>query len=244
MLPEPLPGRRFTEAETDAILRRTAELASGTDEGSASRGLTVDEMSALAAEAGLDPALVHRAAREVTLRDAQQVTPWRGGPRRLLAERVISREISEEDWEAMVGEIQGTLGSLGFVSRLGRTRTWMVAGARGPATQRQISVVTTVQQGRTVIRIEEQLDRLAGSLFGGLIGGLGGGLTGLWIGIGMGVFHSPAAAGALVCTGLAGSWWLARTLFARSAARRSAALEELLARLAAVGEAPSDPPSQ
>ncbi|MEO8139716.1 MAG: hypothetical protein ABI742_08725, partial [Gemmatimonadota bacterium] len=109
-----LPARRFTETDTDAILRRTAELASGTEAAAASRGLTLDELEALAREAGLSPELVRRAAREVSLREMLQPSPWTGGPRRLALERTIPGELSEIGWEAFVNEAQRTLGVPGF----------------------------------------------------------------------------------------------------------------------------------
>jgi len=231
---EPVPVRRFTEADTDAILRRTAELASGSDAATPARGLTVDEMETLAQEAGLSPELVRRAAREVSLRSALQPSPWTGGPRRLALERVIPGELSEAAWEAIVGEVQRTLGMPGFVSKVGRTRTWSALSQTGNAgTQRHVTVTATIHDGNTVVRVDEPLGKLAGALFGGLVGGLGGGGTGLWIGIGMGVLHSPVAAGACVLTALTGSYALARTLFKNAAARRLTEHDELLERLVA-----------
>jgi len=236
-LPAPQPFRRFSESDTDAILRRAAELASGAEDTPVQRGLTVEEMEALVSEAGLDPELVRRAAREMTLRQSQKVSPWAGAPRRILLERVIPGELSEEVWESMVGEIQQTFGGLGYASTVGRTRTWTVAPTGPRAGSRVLSVTATSQPGQTILRVDESLSQLAGQLFGGLMGGLGGGLTGVWMGIGMGIFHSPAAAVALVLTGLGGAYGLARTLFIRSFTKRSQELQELLDRLAAAGPA-------
>jgi len=232
-LPAPLPSRRFNESDTDAILRRAAELASGAEETPTQRGLTIEEMEALAGEAGLDPALVQRAAREVGFKQAQSASPWVGAPRRILIERQIDRELTEEVWESMVGEIQQTFGGAGFASRVGRTRTWTVSqtGARGHST-RVVSVTATAQQGKTVIRVDETLTQVAGALFGGIVGGVGGGTTGIWVGIGMGVLHSPMAAVALALAGVAGSYALARALFVRAFRKRSEELNELVHRLA------------
>src|SRR5262245_41960654 len=112
--PPQLPARRFNESDTDAILRRAAELASGnTGETPAQRGLTIEEMEALVTEAGLDPELVRKAARDVTIKRAQEATPWVGAPRRILLERELEGEITEEIWESMVGELQRTMGGVG-----------------------------------------------------------------------------------------------------------------------------------
>ncbi len=229
---EPVPLRRFSEADTDAILRRTAELASGGEAVSQSRGLTVDEMEALAREAGLSPELVRRAAREVSLRSSLQPSPWTGGPRRVGLERVIPGELSEAAWEAIVGEVQRSLGMPGFVSKVGRNRTWSALSQTGNAgTQRHVTVTATVHDGNTVLRVDEPLNKLAAALFGGLVGGLGGGGTGIWFGIGMGVFHSPLAAILSTLAAVSGSYALGRVLFKKAAARRVAELDDLLERL-------------
>lgn len=63
--------RTFTEEEVAALFRRASELqaeqnSKGVQRGSAEKaGLTIDEVSAIAAEAGLDPDHVRRAAAEM-----------------------------------------------------------------------------------------------------------------------------------------------------------------------------------
>lgn len=230
-----LPARRFNETDTDAILRRTAELATGSEDKPARRGLSLDEMERLAKEAGLDPDLVRQAARDVTTRQAVATSPWAGAPRRIVLEEEIEGEVTEALWESMVGELQRTFGGIGMLSKVGRTRTWMVtpAGARGPAT-RAVSVTVTSSGGKTVIRADEQLNQVMGALFGGCMGGLGGGTTGIWMGIGMGVLHSPLAAAGMVLCSLGASYTLARALFSRVYRKRSAELSDLLTRLASV----------
>lgn len=236
---EPVPIRRFSEADTDAILRRTAELASGSEPAAQSRGLTVDEMESLAREAGLSPDLVRQAAREVSLRSSLQPSPWTGGPRRIGLERVIPGELSEAAWEGIVGEVQRTLGLPGFVSKVGRSRTWAALSQTGsPSSQRHVSVTVTGHDGNTVIRVDEPLAKMAGFVFGGLMGGLGGGTAGIWFGIGMGVFHSLLLSVAGVLTTVCGSYALARPLFKRAAARRLAEHDAMLDRLAAATDTP------
>jgi hypothetical protein len=227
-----LPARRFNETDTDAILRRTAELATGSEEGPGRRGLSLDEMEALAREAGLDPGLVRQAARDVSTRQAAASSPWTGAPKRIVLEEEFDGALTEELWESMVGELQRTFG-IGMTSKVGRTRTWMFAptGARGPRT-RVVSVTASSAKGKTVVRVDEQLNQLAGAVFGGIVGGLGGGTTGIWMGIGMGVYHSPVLAGALVLTALGSAYTLARHVFTSTYRKRSAELSDLLTRLA------------
>jgi len=232
-LPAPLPARRYNETDTDAILRRAAELSAGSEERSAKRGLTIEEMEALAGEAGLDPELVRRAAREVAIKRTQRAAPLAGAPTRILLEKEIPGEISEEVWESMVGEMQGLFGAVGFASRVGRTRSWSLAptSVRGPQS-RLVSLSATTQQGKTVLRMDESLSQLAGALFGGIVGGGGGGTTGIWMGIGMGVLHSPIAALSMVVLSVLSTYTLARTLFARTYRKRADELNDLLNRVA------------
>lgn len=233
-----LPARRFNETDTDAILRRTAELATGSEEKPARRGLSLDEMEALAKDAGLDPELVRQAARDVTTRQALATSPWTGAPKRIVLEEEIEGDVTEALWESMVGELQRTFGGIGLVSKVGRTRTWMFAptGPRGPGT-RALSITVTSSGGKSVIRADEQLNQLMGGLFGGIMGGLGGGTTGVWMGIGMGVLHSPLAAVGMVLCSLTGTYTLARALYSRAYRKRSEELSELLTRLATVAPA-------
>jgi hypothetical protein len=230
--PAPLPARRYNETDTDAILRRAAELAAGSEEKSAQRGLTIEEMESLAGEAGLDPELVRRAAREVAIKRTQRAAPFAGAPNRVLLEREIPGEISEEVWESMVGEVQGLFGAVGFASRVGRTRSWSLAptSVRGPQS-RLVTLSATTHQGKTVLRLDESLSQLAGALFGGIMGGGGGGTIGIWMGIGMGVLHSPAAAVSMVLLSVLGSYTVARKLFVRAYRKRVEELNDLLNRV-------------
>jgi hypothetical protein len=93
-------------------------------------------------------------------------------------------------------------------------------------------VTVSQQHGKSVIRIDENLNQLAGGVFGGCVGGGGGGTIGIWIGIGMGAFRSPLLAGALVLGNLVAMYSLARGLFRRSFRKRSEEINDLLSRLA------------
>jgi hypothetical protein len=224
-----LPTRRFSENETDAILRRAAELqATGGAGQNRSRGLTVSEMERLAGEAGLDPTLIRQAASEVEVRTAARASPLIGVPTRLMFERAVQGEMDDDAWEATVLEAQRLCGQVGQASQVGRTRSWTMLGGMGQAGTRAVSLSATVQNGRTIIRVDESLKQLAGALFGGLIGGLGGGTISLTIGIGRGVYHSPAVAATLALSMFGVSYTLARSFLARSARRRAAELAMIL----------------
>src|SRR5689334_1826213 len=55
--------RVYTDEEFALVLRKAAELARSAEPGTPSTGLTLAEMKSAAAQAGVDPALVERAAR-------------------------------------------------------------------------------------------------------------------------------------------------------------------------------------
>ncbi len=229
----PLPARRYDEKHTDAILRRAAELqASGGVGATGDRGLTLAEMEAIAREAGIDPALIRRAATEVDHRAAAKSSSFFGAPLRLGLERVVPGEVTDEAWGEMVIDIQGTLGP-GQVSQVGRLRTWSVLLRGGQAPPRPVSISATVHQNRTVLRVDEPQGPLAGGLFGGIMGGLGGGGLGVSIGVGIGTFQSPLLAVGLAAALVAGSYLLARTIYGSVVRRRSAQLNALLDRMAA-----------
>jgi hypothetical protein len=237
-----LPARRYGDAETEAILRRAAELqASGPAAPRTDHGLTLAELEGIAREAGLDPVLIRQAAREIDRPAGARPAPFLGAPTRVIAERVLQGELSEELWESMVEEIQRTVGNPGHVSKVGRTRTWLVLGPIGAPSLRAVTITAVSQDGQTTIRAEEPIVHLAGALFGGIMGGLGGGGLGAAIGIGIGVFNSSAVGVGLAAALLAGSYGLARTIFTRIASSRQRSMEELLDRLAS--QAPDQPAS-
>jgi hypothetical protein len=234
MPPSNLPDRRYGDTETEAILRRAAELqASGPVTPRTNTGLTLAELEGIAKEAGLDPVLIRQAAREIDRPAAARPAPFLGAPTRLIAERTFEGDLSEEQWETMVGEIQRTLGTPGQISKVGRTRTWSVMGPLGTA--RAVNLTAVTADGQTTLRAEEPVGQLAGALFGGIMGGLGGGGLGAALGIGLGVFHSGAVGAGLAIALLAGSYGLARTIFGSIARSRQQAMDELLDRLAALG---------
>jgi len=76
--------RVYSDQEFALILRQAAELASRSDpSGPSSAGLTLGEMKAAAAQVGIDPALVERAARQMAARvTASPLERVIGGPLR------------------------------------------------------------------------------------------------------------------------------------------------------------------
>jgi hypothetical protein len=230
----PSPSRRFSEKEVAQIIKRASELQQEEAPAESTSGMSLAELEQVAREAGLDPALVRRAATDLDSRVTDQ-RPSRvlGAPTTLRLERTIEGEVPIDEYEPIVLEIQRVLGEVGTGATLGRSLQWtMDRTGRRRHSARAVHVMITPRNGRTTIRIEEPLNGLVGGLFGGLMGGLGGGLTGPAIGFGIGTLHSGVATIGLVGGVVSGAYLLARTIFVRVARGRGERLQELMSRLA------------
>jgi len=228
------PGRerRFNDEEVALIIKRAAELQQ-TERVEPSTALTLSDVEGIAREAGIDPALIRRAALGLD-RPAPEAAPsvWFGAPTHLVFERVVQGEIPVDEFEPMVTEIRRSIGDNGLPSVLGRTLAWTSSpGGRRRGSYRKVDVSVVSRDGLTTIRVEEQLQSLAGAVFGGLVGGGSGGTTGVSIAIGMGVFHSAPVAGLIWMTVAAGFYTLARTIYGGIAAKREKQLRDLSNRL-------------
>jgi hypothetical protein len=226
-------SRRFSEKEVALIIKRASELQQDEAPAESTTGMSLAELEQVAREAGLDPALVRRAATDLDTRVTQQ-EPSRfiGAPTNLHLERTIEGEVPVDEYEPMVLEIQRVLGGVGTASTLGRTLQWtMSSSERRRHTTSSVQITITPRNGRTTIRIEEPLGAVAGGLFGGLMGGLGGGLMGPAIGVGVGALHSAPATIGMVAGVLSGAYLLARTIFGRIVRSRGVRLQELMSRL-------------
>jgi hypothetical protein len=232
--PSQHPSRRYNEKEVAAIIKRASELQQVESPAESTTGMSLAELEQVAREAGLDPALVRRAASDLDTRVSdRRPSPFIGAPTNLVLERTIDGEIPVDEYESLVLEIQREIGGVGQVSTLGRSLVWTMQGAaRRRVSTRTVQVTVTPRNGRTTIRMEEPLGQLAGGLFGGLVGGLGGGTSGISMGIGMGVFHSALVATGLIGGMVAGSYVLARTIFGRIVRDRGERMQRLMSRLA------------
>jgi hypothetical protein len=97
---------------------------------------------------------------------------WLGGPARVKLVRELDTTIDEALLEELVAELRARFENAGRIERLGRTITWTsISDSRSG---RALAVHFTEKNGRTQLRIEESLTRVAGALFGGIVGGAGG----------------------------------------------------------------------
>jgi hypothetical protein len=100
--------RVYSDEEFALILRTAAELASRAEQpGFSSNGLTLTEMKSAAAQAGLDPALVERAARLlVTRARASPLERLIGGPLRHEHHARFSIKLDEQDAARLLSAVR------------------------------------------------------------------------------------------------------------------------------------------
>ena len=126
---EPSSSRRYNEKEVALIIKQASELQESASSADSSTGMSLAELEQVARETGLDPALIRRAATDLDTRVTDR-TPSRflGAPSTLRLERTIDGEVSPDEYEGLVLEIQRTVGGMGSASTLGRSLQWTSAG--------------------------------------------------------------------------------------------------------------------
>jgi hypothetical protein len=235
------PDRRFDEREVALILQETAALQERADRAgdarpggallpARERGLTLTQLEQIAGEAGLDAALVRRAAASVDARrTASRGNRFLGAPLVIDIERTIDGELTAEAHEALLEAVRRATGELGEVTSLGRQFGW-----KGKVEGGKAQVAVSPVGGRTVVRVRVQLDDDALGIFM-LTGVMGGGIGGVLSGFMAATLLGPV--GALVGVAVAGTGYgTARTLFKRTEAKLRAQAETIADELAATVE--------
>ncbi len=241
MTSDPNPSRRYTDEEVKRLLTRASELETqGTSLPAKIDGPTLTDLEAIASEAGIDPALVRRAAREldspsggVTL-FAPQSSVFLGAPTVFELERTVYGEVSSSVLERLVTHIQRAADGMGHPSLLGKTLTWQSQDA---SKTRILQVSVSVGRGETRLSIEERYGNLAGALFGGIVGGGGTGIgVGVGLGVGLGALGSAAFAILFPIGVMGGAWALARAIFRSNVHGRMRTLTKLMNEMVATVE--------
>ena len=192
--PTNLP-RLYGEKEIGQILKRATELQHVEPPVPSADSMTLKELEDIAAEVGIDPAYLRRAALEVDTGAAERST-WAklaGEELLLVREITVPGELRKDGFERIVAVIERGSSDHGQSSLLGRTITWR---AETPKKSRTVQITVTSRDGQTSVRLEENLKNLAGEFFGtgGALAGIGGfamganagiGLLGLWIPVGI-----------------------------------------------------------
>lgn len=222
----PFREPRLSADEVRSVLRRIASQPA--DENAPTVGR--DELAQGLAGLGFSPASVRRAlddgTEEWTDDGGKSVL---GGPRRLLFEAELPGELPDDAREDVVETIREELGDTGRVETIGRSLTWTpTVTMQNPP--RKVSVKVRVREGRTRLRIEEDLSplRLGAWLGFGIGGGFGLGTLGIVIAA---VAHLPALGVAFTLAMVGVSLLLARTVTAALSKRRDRQLGRLFRKL-------------
>jgi hypothetical protein len=170
---------RFGTDAAQAIFRRAAEhqeMAQAAARADAD-SLSLAELQAIGAEAGIDPAYVAAAAAEFSTPESADDTPWwYAGPDTIEAECVVPGTITDGPvWAAIVRELRSTFDADGVATQLANTLEWSFETHSGESTR----VTVTPEQHGTRIRVVKSMRSTAqvGSVLGGSFG-----LTGLILG--------------------------------------------------------------
>ena len=192
--PERLP-RVYGEKEIGRLLQRATELQHREPSAPAT-GVTLAELEEIAVEAGIDPKFLRRAAGELDagVTDSSFWTKVTGDELMLVRELTLPGEFDESGFERIVETILSNSREHGQPNLLGRTLTWR---AETPSKLRTIQLTVTSRDGRTQVRLEENLTQLAIGTFSGGTAGVG-----LGLGTGVGIPVGLALGSALLATAL------------------------------------------
>lgn len=198
--------KTFDDEAARSILEKAAELEKARTE-----GLTLEELEAIGAEAGIDPALV-RAAAAARQQTALVPTTSTSGRR----ERVLAHRVSDDDVDWIVKRAQDRYRAVGSVTEVGSRTTWQSHGGAS----RYVAVTVTRGTESTAITIDEQRAPLwAGAM---ALGGLAAVLAGVVL-----VSVAPASVAPVALLPLVGAGFLARSTQRRRDAQHQALLSEL-----------------
>lgn len=223
---------RYDDKQVGLILKRATELATvSSPDSSPSDGLSLAELEQIAIEAGIDPALIRRAAQEVDGAEDPGEYGWvMGAPMTIRVHRVVDREVPDDFFDDVLAEIHLAGVGHGTGSLVGRTFSWK--GMGGGQTPDSLQITISSRDGRTELHAEQKRTQAVGGLLGGMVGGGGVGLgVGLGVPLGINVLGSVAAAVAFPAAVVGGAYIVARRIFQSGHRKRERNLEDLLDRL-------------
>lgn len=226
----PFRERRFAPAEVRQILRRAVDLAEQDSETpAAERPLTQEELERHGGELGLPTTAIRSAVAGEAAPDEAKANLWQL-PRRLFFEEEFTGELPASLREDVVDALHAHMGDVGRAQVVGKTLTWTPTPSM-QGQQRQLTVTLRTRDGKTRVRIEENLQQL----YLGFQLGLG---LGLGFGLGSSLAAGVAVALKSVVFGvgfgvliLIASMLLARIMYRVVAERRARQLIQLRKRL-------------
>ncbi|MEX2527107.1 MAG: hypothetical protein WEA09_05665 [Gemmatimonadota bacterium] len=119
--------RRFDDQEVQEILERAtvALPPRGQLSPSSLDGLTLAQLQEIGVEAGISPARIESAARELEVQaSATPPATLMGVPRSVSRMVPLERAMRDEEWDRLVADLRQTFGAVGELSAHGSLRTW------------------------------------------------------------------------------------------------------------------------
>lgn len=231
----PTPARRYGDKEVRRLLQRAAELQKQesvreyADDGG---GLTLADLQEVAAEAGIHPRYIQRAAAGIEQSGPSGFASRLAGTElTITVERVVPGELPEEGFEQAILEIQRAFSGSGNPSMVGRTLMW-----KSDTMDHQSSLQVTVssRRGETRIRAEERLHGTAAGAHLGLVVGAGMGVgMGVGFSVGLAVLGSALFATLFPVGAIGGLYAGVRRWMKKLGIRRRRELERMADRIAA-----------
>jgi len=168
-------GRRYTETELALILKSAAEMQAH-DPGRPHRaGITLSEIEAIAAEAGIDPAYIQRAvARLRTHRPAGLWDRIAGSSSRFQAQRIIDADIGDDDVATLVDLARAEFGRHGDLRDALGGVEWKASDDWGSS---YVSVRSGAGSTRVVVAADRNNTAWALGLISPIAGAIAGGVT-------------------------------------------------------------------
>lgn len=228
--------RKYTENEFALILRKAFELQERQGGADAAHGLSLREIQSIAAEIGLDPDVVQRAASLLPKAGAGRLARVFGGPSLYQMEYSADGEISKEDFGKIVDAIRQATGHQGQVTEVLGSLEWKTVGEVS-----QIHVTVSPREGQTIVRV--LADRGGAGALTFVFPGLAGLIS---IGIAGAIIEPSTVPGVLsiVALALGGAFLTSRTIWKATTSRFRARLHELMRSLSGTVERSLEAPRE
>lgn len=129
-------NRHYSEEEIQAIFRRAAKRQEASGATDSHRGLTLDELKAIGAESGIDPAHVEAAASDIergipVAEPLSGLEKFYGEHAAIHAERVLPGAMDDATWAEAVEVLRAIFNTRGQVEEVGAIREWSAFTSSG-----------------------------------------------------------------------------------------------------------------
>lgn len=216
--------RRYSADEVSAIFEQAAQAEqSGRLPAGRSQGMTLAELQAIGAEAGIPSELVRQAAQSLDHRPQSANRSFLGLPFRVGLNVSLHRTLSDAEWERLVVDLRETFDARGAVRQDGSLRQW---------TNGNLQVLVEPSEGGHRVRFRTMNGSVRAYVAAGLAMGVAGSINLFMAVMGQGLVESGAVVSAAVVTLIGGGLMTAGALRLPGwASLRRRQMEELARRL-------------